>query len=343
MPLPAPTQSRPPESYVDDPAHGRLDRVLGKRQARAPVNRHDHCQPRRYGLDTAGHSRRSDRRAIAARVAPVTSIRSAPAVRRQRERREQQRHVVAPRGVVDPEIEREPPEEGPSGLRRLGVRAPGRTRAGSRRRRAAARGGREPGRRRRSGPGSAGSAGRRRRAGRGVTWTPTAGRAALRVEDVGRDRRGRLIRRRWPRYPPRMGTLQITVGDLHFSARWERRGAADDRGDPADAADRVEADPLPLDAASRPGSRSATSGRASTTRTTPRTRRRASSRSTRAGSASARSSSRTAAARRPRRSASWPPTTSRRSCPTRAGRTGCARSAGAACGRARQDPIREVE
>ena len=27
--------------------------------------------------------------------------------------------------------------------------------------------------------------------------------------------------RRAPRYPPRMGTLQIVVGDLHFSARWE--------------------------------------------------------------------------------------------------------------------------
>ena len=131
-----------------------------------------------------------------------------------------------------------------------------------------------------------------------------------------------------------MGTLQIIVGDLHFSARWEPAAPRHGRGDPADAADRVEAHPLPLDAANRRGSRSATSGPGSTTRTTPRTRRPASSRSTRAGSASARSSSRTAAARRRRRSASWRPTTSRRSTPTTAGTTGCARWAGAACGRA---------
>ena len=60
-----------------------------------------------------------------------------------------------------------------------------------------------------------------------------------------------------------------------------------------------------------------------------------SSRSTRAASASARSSSRTAARPRHRRWASWRPTCSPRSCPTTAGRTACARSAGAVSGRAR--------
>ena len=44
----------------------------------------------------------------------------------------------------------------------------------------------------------------------------------FRVEDVGRDGRrpGDPAPLR-PRYPPHMGTLQIEVGDLHFSARWE--------------------------------------------------------------------------------------------------------------------------
>src|SRR3972149_2617783 len=86
-------------------------------------------------------------------------------------------------------------------------------------------------------------------------------------------------------------------------------------------------------AASRRGSRTATTGRASTGRTTPRIRRRVSSRSIRVASASARSSSPTAPARPPRRWASSPRITSRPSCPTRAGRTGCARSGGAASGR----------
>ena len=57
-----------------------------------------------------------------------------------------------------------------------------------------------------------------------------------------------------------MGTLQITVGDLHCSARWEAGGTPDGRGDPPHAADRVEADPLPLERRDRPGSRSGTSG-----------------------------------------------------------------------------------
>ena len=42
--------------------------------------------------------------------------------------------------------------------------------------------------------------------------------APLGVEHVGRDRRPAAIGHR---YPPSMTTLQIEVGDLHFSARWE--------------------------------------------------------------------------------------------------------------------------
>jgi len=46
-----------------------------------------------------------------------------------------------------------------------------------------------------------------------------SGDAALGVEYVGRDRR--LSGRLGQRYPPLMADLQIRVGDLHFSARWE--------------------------------------------------------------------------------------------------------------------------
>ncbi len=58
---------------------------------------------------------------------------------------------------------------------------------------------------------------------------PFGRRTALGIEDVGRDRRQR--RRQWgglglsgglgQRYPPLMADLQIRVGDLNFSARWE--------------------------------------------------------------------------------------------------------------------------
>ena len=128
-----------------------------------------------------------------------------------------------------------------------GGRARTRTRAGSRPPSAAARGGRGRGRRRRSGPGSCGSVGRRRRGGRASPRTPAAGtpRSVSRtwVEIVGAG----VISRPAPRYPPRMGTLQIVVGDLHFSARWEpaapRTVEAIRRMLPID----VEAHPLPLD------------------------------------------------------------------------------------------------
>jgi hypothetical protein len=47
------------------------------------------------------------------------------------------------------------------------------------------------------------------------------GRAELGVEDMGGDRRSALSGGFGQRYPPRMSDLQISVGDLNFSARWE--------------------------------------------------------------------------------------------------------------------------
>ena len=60
---------------------------------------------------------------------------------------------------------------------------------------------------------------------------PIAG-TAIRVEDVGAD--GRAEAAAATHYPPSMGTLQIGVGDLHFSARWEPAAPQHHRGDPAD-------------------------------------------------------------------------------------------------------------
>ena len=52
---------------------------------------------------------------------------------------------------------------------------------------------------------------------------PDAGRGRCRARYRGRGSRwsGSAVSRPAPRYPPRMGTLQIVVGDLHLSARWE--------------------------------------------------------------------------------------------------------------------------
>ena len=118
----------------------------------------------------------------------------------------------------------------------------------------------------------------------------------FRVEDVGADRRaGRSGRSATERYPPRMGTLKIEVGDLQFTARWE--AAAPGRRRPSVGCCRSSRrSSTAAGRVSRPGSRWGTSGRGSTTRTTPRILRPATWRSTPAGSASARSSSRRVAA-----------------------------------------------
>ena len=214
--------------------------------------------------------------------------------------------------------------------RRTGPR-PARTTGGTRRRRARGRPARRgSGRRRRSRRRPAASdpvavepAGRRIAHARG--GAPGAG-----VEHVRGD--GRAVVR--APYPPPMSELSIRVGDLHFSARWEPEAPqtieviramlpAARAADPLPLERRVDVDPVRRPAAGRglgaphvaPGARPprALPGRHQRVRDLLPVRRRA---------------------RRRRRSASWRRTTSRRSCPTRAGRTGCARSGGGACGRA---------
>src|SRR5688500_8183492 len=151
---------------------------------------------------------------IASRRAASRVPTSAASVRRHGIRREKERHVVAPPRIGDAEIHRDLREEAAVGLGSLEIELEAIVAGHERALEEIA----DPA----VGIGERlGHPYRGRTDGEPVQRHPDPFRRSppFRVQHVGRDRR--LSGRLGHRYPPSMSDLQIRVGDLNFTARWE--------------------------------------------------------------------------------------------------------------------------